>query len=485
MGIDTAFGDLRRLSEWLATPMSGPRTDRGAPSAGPHRLRIERLVHRLGATCVPLLGRELCGTNPDRRDIARAALAHLATTDARARVIAELKRIAASEACDDGKVCALGLLAELGERGAAKFSDPSAIQRRSALALAAQLDTSADVAAAADLMIRQLADNDALQLLAVMADVAAPAAQRLGAELCARLDLSGELRERINEIVFGNTPEEEVATRRAPRPTHVAILVDAAARLVVVASRKVAGERRWRRFAVLIHRDGRIDDCLHEEATDDHAPLIANLVADGYSVASSDLERARGIVASAARQTAEDPARLSSHYYLGRDLLDLGDAHLGGRAHAHPTSTTLGRAIELIADGEPARAQLLLARCAANLDIGADVAAAQAACLLAAGRTADAIAPLTRACELEPAFALHHWNLAAALHQLGDRDGTYRSLRAFLSTSGTPSGLMADPDQPARVGLASRMVAELDRTARLRRGPRRRRRKTRARASAK
>lgn len=486
MGIDTTFGDLRRLSEWFATPMSGGRTEgEAARSAGPHRLRIGRLVHRLGAICVPLLGRELCHADPARRDIARAALAHLATTDARARVITELRTIAASEAGDEGKVCALGLLAELGERGAARFQDPSAIQRRSALALAAQLDTPADVAAAADLMIRQLEDDDALQLLAVMADVAAAAAQRLGAELCVRLDLPAELRERINEIVFGDAPEEEVAARRAPRPTHVAILVDAAARLVVVASRKVCGERRWRRFAVLIDRDGRIDDCLHEDATDDHAPLCAKLTADGYRVASSDLERARGIVAAAARQTAEDPTRLSSAYYLGRDLLDLGDAHLGGRAHAHPTSTTLGRAIELIADGEPARAQLLLARCAPDGDAAADVAAAEAACLLAAGKTSEAVAPLTRACELEPAFALHHWNLAAALHQLGDRDGACRALRAFLSASMTPSGLMADPDQPARVGLASRLVAELERTARLARTPRRRRRKTRARASAK
>jgi tetratricopeptide (TPR) repeat protein len=476
MGIDTAFGDLRRLAEWFATPVSGARTSTRSPAP----IGIERLVHRLGATCVPLLGRELCHPDPRRRENARAALAHLATTPARPRVIGELKSIAASEAGDEGKVCALGLLAELGERGNARFHDPSAIQRRSALALAAQLDTPADVAAAADLMIRQLADGDALQLLAVMAEVAPPAAQRLGAELCVRLDLAPELRERINEIAFGQTPEEEVAIVRTPRPTHVAILVDAAARLVVVASRKLPGERRWRRFAVLVQRDGRIDDCLHEEAGDDHAPLIANLTADGYRVASSDLERARGIVAAAARQTAEDPARLTSHYYLGRDLLDLGDAHLGGRAHAHPTSTTLGRAIELLADGEPARAQLLLARCAPD---SADVLAAQAACLLAANKTAEAIAPLTRAAELEPGFALHHWNLAAALHQLGERDATCRALRAFIATSATPSGLAGDPDQPARVGLALRMVAELERTARLHRAPRRKKRRSRARAA--
>jgi len=485
MGIDTAFGDLQRLAQWFEGP-SGIRT---VARGGVSPLRIERLVHRLGGTCVPLLGRELCHADPRRRDCARAALAHLATTAARPRVIGELRRIAASAAADDGKVCALGLLAELGEKGTASFSDPHAIQRRSALALAAQLDTQADVAAAADLMIRQLAPEDRLQLLTVMAQSAAPAAQRLAAELCVRVDLPGDHRERITEVVFGTqccdaTEAVEAPAARPQRPTHVAILVDAAARLVVVASRKLAGERRWRRFAVLIHRDGHIDDCLHEDAADDHAPLIANLVADGYRVASSDLERARGIVAAAARQTvasaapADEPARLTSAYYLGRDLLDLGDAHLGGRAHAHPTSSTLGRAVELIADGEPARAELLLARCKDS----ADAVAAHAAALVAQAKLAEALPLLHRACELESQFALHHWNLASVLHQLADRDGCLVALRRFLATSSAPSGLMADPDQAARVGLAHRMVAELQRTARLYRTPRRKRRATRRRA---
>src|SRR6185369_14136836 len=104
-------------------------------------------------------------------------LAQLATkTDARARVIAELRRIAASDACDDGKVSALGLLAELGERGAARFTDPTAIQRRSALALATQLDNAADVAAAADMMIHQLSDDEIVHLIDVMVGASSGAA---------------------------------------------------------------------------------------------------------------------------------------------------------------------------------------------------------------------------------------------------------------------------------------------------------------------
>jgi hypothetical protein len=286
--------------------------------------------------------------------------------------------------------------------------------------------------------------------------------------------------------------------RGTQRPVQVAVLVDANHKVVVVASRKVS-IRRWRRWAVLIGAHGAIDDCVHDErpassaASDgDNAPLIARLVADGYQVASTELERARGIVAAAARQsTLEGDNKLPSAYYLGRDLLDLGEAHLGGRVHAHPTSTSLGRAVELIADGDHARAQLLLARCAES----ADVAAATASCLLAQNRVADALPYLLAAAQLEPDFPLHHWNLASVLHHLGDAGSLaacYAALHRFLSTSEQPTGLVADPDQPARVALAIRLSAELERTARLTGlkldsvgGPSRRKRRTPKRAAAK
>ena len=469
---DSAFVGLRRLSDWFATLGAG-----GGRSA----LSIERLVQRLGPVCVPLLGRELASREPRRREAARAALASLgaASSPVRARAIAELQRIAAGDVDDDGKVCALGLLAELGERGAARFTDPSAIQRRSALALAAQLDGASEIAAAADMMVNQLPGDDLVRLLAVVADASPGAAHRLASELAARLDLDPEQRERIAEVALACDPPAEVP-RRAPRPTHVAVLVDhtappfggaagrahvptgeAAARLVVVATRKLPGERRWRRWAVLIDQQGRIEDCVHEDqAIDDAAPLVASLVADGYRVATSDLEHARAVIASAARGSRELP----SAYYLGRDLLDLGEAHLGGRTHAHPTSTTLGRAVELIEAGEHARAQTLLARCELAQP---DAAAAAAACAFAASQPGDAIAHLARALEAEPDWPLHHWNLAAACHQLGDAAGCYRALCQFLATSARPTGLYADPDQPSRVALASRLVDELERASRL------------------
>ncbi|HEY5947242.1 MAG TPA: hypothetical protein VIV40_17180, partial [Kofleriaceae bacterium] len=423
-------------------------------------------------------GRELCspgkGDNK-RREAARTALAQLAAQPrVRPRVIAELHRIAQSDACDEGKVCALGLLAELGERGAARFNDPLAIRRRSALALATQLDNAADVAAAADMMIHQLSDDEIVHLIDVMVTASSGAAYHLAVELCARLDLATDTRERIADLALAQIAPLPVtgSSTRAARPTHCAVLVDNAARAVVVASRKVSGERRWRRWAVLIGSHGAIEDCIHEELTGadgDHAPLVASLLADGYHVATTDLERARGIVAAAARHAADlrdEPdsgAHLTSAYYLGRDLLDLGEVHLGGRAHAHPTSNTLGRAVELIADHDVPRAQLLLARCEET----ADVAAATAACLIAQQRFTEALAPLGRAIELEPDFGLHHWNFAAVLHQLGDATGCYQALRRFLALSSNPTGLYADPDQPSRVSLAARLIAELERSARL------------------
>ena len=457
-----AFVDLRKLADWF-----------GSLSTTPQVLGVDRLVRKLGAMAIPLLGRELRHADPRRRDAALGAFAVVATV-ARERVVSELRTIATTADDDEPKVNALGLLAELGVKGAARFADPDAMQRRSARELALRLDSAAEVASAADLMVRQLAPTELVQMVAVMAQATPTAARRLADELAVRLDLDAELRERTAHAAIAVASDAAPATTtRAPRPTHVAVLVDAAARLVVVASRKVSGEKRWRRWAVLIGANGRIEDCLHEDdARDgDAAPLIANLCADGYRVASTELDRARTIAIAAARLTATG---LPAAYYLGRDLLDLGDAHLGARAPV--AGNLVHRAIDLVATGAYAQAEALLARCdAAN----PDVAAALAACALATARPALAIEHLQRAIAAEPSWPLHQWNLAVALHQLGDAASCCIALRRFVTASATPSGLYADPDQPGRVACAERLLAELDRTARLVAQPVRRKRKKR------
>src|ERR1700759_481657 len=113
---EAAFRDLRRLADWFSM---GSRESLGSG--------IGRLVHRLGATAVPLLCRELRSTDPRRRDAARNALDSLAEHNAaaRGRITAELHAITEGDAPDDAKVIALGLLSELGEHVDVRFSDPT------------------------------------------------------------------------------------------------------------------------------------------------------------------------------------------------------------------------------------------------------------------------------------------------------------------------------------------------------------------------
>ena len=457
---EAVFPDLRKLADWFSTD-----PQRSSPD-------IERVVKRLGVIAIPLLGRELRSAAPRRCAAARDALGTIAAHGpiARARVTAELHAITNGAVADEAKVVALGLLSELGEHADVRFADPRAIRARSAIALASHLETAADLAGAVDLMVHELKTGDLVQMLEVMADAAPSAAQRLATELGVRLDVPGDVRERIAlwvaTIAPRLVPEADASHRPHAELVHAAVLSDAAARLIVIASRPLAGARRWRRWAVLIGVTGRIDDCLHEEdagADGDPAALMAKLCADGYRIASTSLDHAHAVVAAAARRTARSTHPLPSPYYLGRDLLDLADAHLGAHGHAEPPAV-LAHAIELVAAGDLVRALPLLERCDPD---NPDAAAALAAIQLAQHRPAAALAALDRAIAAEPDWPLHHWNLAAALHQLGDAAGCYHALRRFVTTSAAPSGLQGDPDQPARLGCAVRMIAELERTARL------------------
>ncbi len=480
MADDSAFADLRRLADALSALET--RALRAAATRS-----IEQLAKGLDGLAVPLLVRTLSGGTPVAREAVRRALV-LVTQSARTRVLEALRALLAQPTSDDVKVCALGLLAELGAPETAKFSDPVAIQRRSALALAAQLETPSDIANAADMMVRKLVDRDVLQMLEVLTSVAPAAAHRLAGELALRLDVDREQRAKVAAII-GSIPRP-LESVPPTRPTHVAVLVDAAARTVVVATRKQAGERTWRRWAVLIGEAGCIEDCLHEDAAPDGAldptaSLIANLCADGYRVASSERDHARSLVATAARRTTRSDVTLGSSYYLGRDLLDLRDAHVVAQTLEAPA---LSKAVELLAAGELADARALFERCppeiaGPNLASG-DWAGGYGACLLALGDHVAAIAPLERAIAAEPTWPLHHWNFAAALHKLGDARACQAALRRFLSTSAQPSALLDDLDQPARITHAKQLVAELERIARLDRSLTRGRSLTRRRAAS-
>lgn len=464
--VENAFVDLRRLLDWFqARPKTVPR-------------HIFRVTERLGARSIPLLCRELCGKDDMRREAARSALLNLAAdVIRRPHVIRALRSIAASDGDDREKLAALGLLSELGDRTTARFADPIAVQRSSATAFAAALNGPVDIATAADLIVHQLSSRTVTEFLAVMAEVDPDRTARLARELCCRHEVSPELREQIAEFVpLAATAGPSVGM--PSRPARVTVLTrdevphddhhGATNRVVVVATRKLANQRQWRLWAVLISSLGHIDDCIHEETSDDAdgADLIQRLVRDGYRLSSTEHGRACSIVSEAARRTIARKAAaptLPAPYYIGRDLLDLGDAHLT-RPALHPAAVTLSRAIHLIAAGDISTAREWLARCDSH---DPDVVAADATCLLMQGQFSAAAKQLRQAISLEPTWPLHHWNMSVALYQLHDLKGCRSALQQFLTTSSTPSGLYADPDQGGRVARAVELIAVLDRTTRL------------------
>ena len=170
------------------------------------------------------------------------------------------------------------------------------------------------------------------------------------------------------------------------------------------------------------------------------------------------------------RHATRNGSTLSSAYYLGRDLLELRDEHLTSTRVRTPSS--LGHAIELLAAGDPVRAQTIVEHCATHHPTThpADVAATLAACLLARGQLALAVEPLERAIAAEPAWPLHHWNLASTLHALGDTTGCYHALRRLSRPARRAR-------QPARLvgrrpGRAARPRGSPARRARAHRAPR-------------
>src|SRR5687767_6189454 len=87
----------------------------------------------LGATALPLCLRELRSADEDRRTWAAELLLALTEIESlRPRIVAALRDAVDAENDDETKVCALAVLAELGEHAAsASFRDPQSIHRRS------------------------------------------------------------------------------------------------------------------------------------------------------------------------------------------------------------------------------------------------------------------------------------------------------------------------------------------------------------------
>ena len=470
---------------------------------------------RLLGVALPLLLRELAGELKGRADLARRMIAELAgadrasqdrasqeLTELRARAVRGLQALALASS-DTVKARALGLLADLGLTAAgATFSDPEAVQRRSAMAIAEQLGSEADVAAAADLMTRQLAPAEMISLLELMTEITPEPAARLIHELAGRVDLEGNVRSDVRRLAAASWLEEpspsghpdiRPRTARSGRPAAarpaaiVQLLTDGKGGHVVIAVRRRGALRRWRRFAVLIAADGALEDCLYEDDVPAselgdpmNAPLYCGLIAEGYQPLPDDAlphgEQAepgeerdarartahgRELAAAAAQRAASLPHRLTSPYYLGRDILDLGDAHLGPRP-ARPAlgeiANAIGRAVDLLAAGDVARARDLALLCARSAPDNPDVAATLGQCFLALGELTPAAEWLGRAAAAEPGWPMHHWNLAVVHHSGGAADACADALATYLRAV-EEKRLLGDREQEERIALARRYLA--------------------------
>jgi tetratricopeptide (TPR) repeat protein len=434
------------------------------------REAIERAVH-LGGVAIPLCLREIRSADEDRRDWARQLL--LAIADApplRARIVASLRASTSSpEPLDDeAKVAALALLAELGEpQATASFRDPRAIQRRSLGELAELLTCRSDVALAADLAVTQLDGDALLELIDSLAHTAPGRTRHLVDELLLRTDLDPALR---SELVLVAAPLALVARepladppRRAPR---VIVLGHPNGRTVAIVLRR--DDDHWRCLVALVDPAGHLCDALYRE---DAAPravrdeLIAPLLLDGFVPTRCRFAAVRTKIATAARRTVTDRLELPGAYFLGRDLLGLGDAHQPDwrdRWEPDLPTTLLGRATDLLSTGEVERARPLLERCVDLVPDDADAAAGYGLCLLGNGDLAGARLQLERAVALDPACALHHWNLAAVAHRQGSLGACYLALRRYVALERGQ-----DADAAARLALAGHFVADHERLVRL------------------
>lgn len=475
-------------------------------------------VTRLGAVAVPMLLRELTGERGDRRDLSAQLFAALVAEHPalRTRALREVRAIAQRS---DGALKALSasLTAALGGSppvaphgasapstgpgassaaasflGAAGPSAPDAheeeeAQRQNALALAAELNSPADVAAAADLMTKQLDGAEMVSLLEMMSATSPDAATQLLRELAGRVDLENGVRSELRalaaagrvEAAGAEPPLEPPRSPRSPRAGRTGLastllLEDDRGAQVIVAVRRRGAQRRWRRFAMLIGADGAVEDCLYEDDVPAaelgdplSAPLISGLVSEGFRLVADGSEgarRARGLAAEAARRAAAIPHRLTSAYFLGRDILELGDVHLGTRSAHGELASAIGRAVDLLAAGEVLRAKEVAARCARVAPDDPDVASTLGQCHLAAGELTAAAEWLARAAAAEPSWPTHHWNLAAVHHRAEHAEACAEALAAFLLAverrgDDAVDRAPLDRDLDQRVAMARRYVA--------------------------
>lgn len=454
MGSATISGSWARLHRVQAsfTVVERSRADERAVLAD---------ARALGATAVPACVRGLHGPSAGRPWVLTVLRAVAEVAPDRVRL--GLRALTDGAAPDDVKLVALSLLAELGDETAtARFVDPIAVHRQSLARFESQLGSPADVASAAELLLSRLSPTALVEFVEAFAEACPDGARRLGEELCARVELDVQARLEVDRLLAPLRAAGPADVRAQGRPALLTGLRHDDGRAVIAIARRVTGERRWRSLCVLIDTTGALADVLYRDAgtlAELRDQVIEPIAADGYQRIAVTPASARRLVAVAARRAVAVGRKLPSGYYLGRDLLELADSHLQGERSAD-AAALLGRALELLAQGDRGRARPLLEHVVERRPDDAEAVSALGLCLLGQGALDDAIRALARATELEPAWPLHHWNLAAAAHRAGLLEVCAHALADFLARADEPTAATIDAGHHRRVALARRFVAE-------------------------
>lgn len=413
-------------------------------------------VQRLGPTAVPLIIRQLGHGGPGQRALLRD-VARAVPESGQARLRAGLTEVVRS-GTDAAKAAAQVLLGELGAAATppARFDDAVAIQRRTALQLAAQLGSAADVAAAAELMLSRLDASELIAIAMVMLDQAPDVAPHLVRELAGRPQLGADVRASLLRAVAALPaptpwPQPRVRwQRRLVGPDGAEVLA------------RVSGARA---VALCIDAGGVLASGWYDDSGGVarlQRALLAPLARDGY-VPAPELEPGVRVATAAAAATRLGRG-LPTAYYLGRDLFGLSSEHLGTRAPLTPASLLHGLGVERLAARDAAGARPALERAAALAPDDADVAASLGLCLLALGDAADASRWLGRARTLDPRWPMHHWNHAAAALAAGATADGHASLRAYVRAVERASGGGSD-EHRARRAQAIELIGEPRTTA--------------------
>jgi hypothetical protein len=337
------------------------------------------------------------------------------------------------------QIAALALLHQVSagvESVQATFADPQQVLRQAARSFASQIDSPAEIARAAQLMMTQLPGAEMISMLELMLEELPAAAQQLCEEFGARLDLDLSIRTQIRSlsachpVTFSvRDPSVVSACETAPLCWQILLSAQASAAITIMVSSPP--QARYAQYQI-----------------DDRNVLIETSYQQGkvLSVApdrllqreSVSFARAREIVAGAARNAVRLGTGPTDNYYLSRDLLMLEQLHRSCASPHGNHAYIANHATDLLACGESQRAHDILRQYVLQHPTATsnpDLALAYGMSCLATQQFTIAQTMLSQACQHRDATVDHWWNLACAAERNQDIATMETALTCYLSAA--------------------------------------------------